>query len=99
MTKIHDVFNEIAEFIPKEERVAFLEYVVKSSGSIYKASKIMGISRSQIYRYLSRASRKNYPSDEVTAKILRAAFQLRPLWTRQRLRALIKALGDIVDRI
>ena len=99
MSKRMDVFDEIASFLPKEERIAFLENVIEASGSIYKASKITGISRPQIYRYLSKVSRRNYPSDEVTARILRAAFQLRPMWTRQRLKALIKVLSDTVNKI
>lgn len=96
MSGISDFLIRLSSFIPRHERVAFLQSVVETCGSIYKASKELGISRAQIYRYLARSPRRNYPSDEVMARILAASLRLRPAWTRDRLRFLAKSFSDMV---
>lgn len=95
-----DIFTLLASFIPPSSRVEFLEIVIEACGrSISKTCKEIGIARSQVYRYLGHASRRDTPSDEVMAKILKASFKLRPVSVREHLSSLQYRFSELVSML
>ena len=90
----------LSSFVPLRERYRFLDIVLDAcGGNISRAAKEIGISRSQIYRYLGRAERRDIPSDEVLAKIIIAAYRLRPVKTRDVFRFLLSQFSTLVSRL
>jgi len=90
----------LSSFVPSRERYRFLEIVLEAcGGNIYRSAKEIGISRSQLYRYLGRAKRRDVPSDEVLAKIIVAAYRLRPAKTRDVFRFLLNQFYALVSRL
>ncbi len=90
----------LSSFVPLRERYRFLEIVLEAcGGNIYRAAKEIGISRSQLYRYLGRASRRDIPSDRVLAKIIIAAYRLRPVKTKEVFRFLLHQFSALVSRL
>ncbi len=88
----------IAQYIPNEERVSLLRSLLEIHGSLYKTSKMAGISRQQLYRYLIN-EKKSYPSDEVTVRILMALIEVKRNWVKDQLRQLDKNFGELINKI
>jgi len=92
--------QKLAQFVPLNERVKLLNLVIDAcGGNISKTAKEIGITRAQIYRYIGRTERKDLPSDEIFARIIVAAYRLRPLQTQEFFRFILKQVRDLFSRI
>lgn len=90
----------LAQFIPANERVKLLNIIIEACGwNISKAAKEIGITRAQIYRYLHKTERKDYPSDEILAKIIKTAYRLRPLQTQEFFRFIFRQMRDLISKL
>lgn len=90
----------LSSFIPLKERYRFLEIVLEACGNnISKTAREIGITRAQLYRYLGRGERHDIPSDEVFARIIIAAYRLRPVKTKEIFRFLLNQFSTLVSRL
>lgn len=90
----------VASFIPARERASFLNLLIEACGrSIWRASREAGVSRSQIYRYLGACERKEFPDDEVMARILTAGLRMDPIGTRTQLRNISRLLASLTEAV
>jgi len=62
-------------------------------------SFLFGITRAQLYRYLGRAERVDVPSDEISARIVKAAYKLRPAQTKDFFKFLLKQFRTLISRL
>jgi len=73
------LFLEIARYLPNDFRRELVQRLFEiNEHSIRATSKDMQTNRVQLYRYLGLTKRRNYPSDEVTMRVLKALYQKRP---------------------
>lgn len=90
----------LSSFVPLKERYRFLEIVFEACGNnISKTAREIGITRAQLYRYLGRAERRDIPSDEVFARIIMAAYRLRPVKTKEIFRFLLSQFSALISRL
>lgn len=90
----------LSSFVPLKERYRFLEIVLEACGNnISKTAREIGITRAQLYRYLGRGERHDIPSDEVFARIIIAAYRLRPVKTKEIFRFLLNQFSTLVSRL
>lgn len=90
----------LSSFVPLKERYRFLEIVFEACGNnISKTAREIGITRAQLYRYLGRGERHDIPSDEIFARIIIAAYRLRPVKTREIFRFLLSQFSALVSRL
>ncbi|MCD6154898.1 MAG: hypothetical protein J7J22_03905 [Candidatus Verstraetearchaeota archaeon] len=90
----------LASFVPKNERLKLLEIVFEACGeNISRTAKEIKITRAQLYRYLGRAERVDIPSDEILARIIKAAYKLRPVKTRDFFRFLLRQFRVLITRL
>ena len=91
------IFHLIAQYIPNEYRIRFLEKLLETYGSIYKLSKITKISRPTLYRYFIH--KKGYPNDVIMAEIIKHLIEVKRTWTKEQLRQLAKDFNELINKI
>ncbi|RLF11474.1 MAG: hypothetical protein DRJ69_01890 [Thermoprotei archaeon] len=97
-----DLYFEIAKYLPNEFRKELVQRLFEvNNRSVSATSRDMQTTRAQLYRYLGLSKRRNYPSERVTARALRALHYKHPgeaiyLLQQQasRLQKLIEALAQ-----
>ena len=90
----------LAQYIPSKERLTLIHIILDANGgNISKTAKDIGITRAQLYRYLGRAERVDVPSDEISARIVKAAYKLRPAQTKDFFKFLLKQFRTLISRL
>jgi len=91
---------ELAKFIPAEERVELLRKLFIINGeSVKSTAEAIGAARAQVYRYLGMGRRHNYPSINVTVRILEALFDKEAEWTKERLKKILKTFEELLNQL
>ena len=90
----------LASFVPKKERLKLLQIVFEACGeNISRTAREIKITRAQLYRYLGRAERSDTPSDDILARIIKAAYKLRPVRTREFFKFLLRQFRVLTSRL
>jgi hypothetical protein len=94
------LFLEIAKYLPNEVRRELVQRLFEvNEHSICATSKDMQTSRVQLYRYLGLTKRRNYPSDEVTMRALKALYQKRPAELTYLLQQQLERMKRLVEAL
>lgn len=91
---------ELVKFIPEEERVELLRKLLAiNDGSVKRTAEAIGAARAQVYRYLGMGRRHNYPSNDVTVRILEALLEKEAEWTKEKLRKTLKRFEELLNQL